>query len=275
MPFTAKVITAAEWGARTPKAETFPFKRTVPRYVIVHHTDNENPPNDPSSRTIEGALRFARNIQKSHMDENKWSDSGHNFLNTTGGFILEGRRGSLDAVKQGFSIQSAHAAQDPGKLANGNQSPGIENEGNFMTFQMGQKQWESLVELCASLCDSCKVSPTNIRGHRDFSNTDCPGDWLYSQLPRLRKQVADKLGLQFAPEELENDSQVVNLKFGSTGRKVIELQQRLREKGFNPGAIDGDFGENTESAVKAFQRSVGLKDDGIVGINTRTALGLS
>jgi hypothetical protein len=275
MPFTAKVITAAEWGARTPKAGTFPFKRTVPRYVIVHHTDNENPPNDPSSRTIEGALRFARNIQKSHMDENNWSDSGHNFLNTTGGFILEGRRGSLDAVKQGFSIQSAHAAKDPGKLANGNQSPGIENEGNFMTFQMGQKQWESLVELCASLCDSCKVSPTNIRGHRDFSNTDCPGDWLYSQLPRLRKQVADKLGLQFAPEELENDSQVVNLKFGSTGRKVIELQQRLRDKGFNPGAIDGDFGENTESAVKAFQRSVGLKDDGIVGINTRTKLELS
>jgi peptidoglycan hydrolase-like protein with peptidoglycan-binding domain len=91
----------------------------------------------------------------------------------------------------------------------------------------------------------------------------------------LRKQVADKLGLQFAPEELENDSQVVNLKFGSTGRKVIELQQRLRDKEFNPGAIDGDFGENTESAVKAFQRSVGLKDDGIVGINTRTALGLS
>jgi hypothetical protein len=57
----------------------------------------------------------------------------------------------------------------------------------------------------------------NIRGHRDFSNTDCPGDWLYSQLPRLRKQVADKLGLQFTPEELENSSPVVDLKFGSTG----------------------------------------------------------
>jgi hypothetical protein len=74
------------------------------------------------------------------MDERGCSDTGHNFLNTTGGFVLEGRPGSLDAVKKGFCIQSAHEKQHPEKLANGNQSPGIENEGNFMTFQIGQKQ---------------------------------------------------------------------------------------------------------------------------------------
>ncbi len=275
MPFTATVKTTSEWGARSPQAGTFPFRKTAPRYVIVHHTDNKNPPHDPSQESIEGAIRFARNIQKFHMDERGWSDSGHSFLNTTGGFILEGRHGSLDAVKKGFCIQSAHAAQDRGKLANGNQSPGIENEGNFMTFQMGQKQWDSLVELCASLCDSCKISPANIKGHRDFSNTDCPGDWLYSQLPRLRKEVTDKLALKLTTEELENDSQVVDLEFGSTGAEVIKLQQRLRDKGFNPGAIDGDYGENTQAAVKAFQRSVGLVDDGIVGKKTRAALGLT
>lgn len=275
MPFTAKVVTTAAWGARPPASGRFPFRRTNPLYVIVHHTDNQNPPNDPSRGTSEGAIELARNIQKFHMDVNGWSDSGHNFLNTTGGFILEGRHGSLDAVKQGDCIQSAHAAQDPGKLADGNESPGIENEGNFMTFQMGQKQWDSLVELCASLCDSCKISPLNIKGHRDFSQTDCPGDWLYNQLPRLRKQVADKLNLQFTPEEQENESPSVDLKFGSTGPAVIKLQQRLRDRGFNPGAVDGSFGENTEVAVKAFQRSVGLLDDGIVGINTRRELGLS
>ncbi len=275
MPFSAKVITTSEWGARPPKAGEFPFKKTVPLYVIVHNTENPNPPNDPSGGTLEGALSFAQNIQYCHMDENGWSDSGHNFLNTTGGFILEGRHGSLDAVKQGYSIQSAHAAQDPGKLANGNQSPGIENEGNFMTFHMVQKQWDSLVELCASLCDSCEISPLNIRGHRDFSDTDCPGDLLYNQMPHLRKQVADKLDLKFTPDELENDSPNVTLKLGSASPTVLRLQQRLLNKGFNPGAIDGAFGENTKAAVKAFQRSVGLKDDGIVGPKTRTTLGLS
>jgi len=65
------------------------------------------------------------------------------------------------------------------------------------------------------------------------------------------------------------------VKFGSTGSAVIKLQQRLRDLGFNPGAVDGVFSENTKAAVKAFQRSVGLKDDGIVGSNTRTKLGLS
>ncbi|MEG4517369.1 MULTISPECIES: N-acetylmuramoyl-L-alanine amidase [unclassified Microcoleus] len=275
MPFTAKIVTAEAWGARPPKSGTFPFHRTIPPYIIVHHTDNPNPPNDASKGTLEGAIQLARNIQNFHMDKRGWSDSGHNFLNTTGGLILEGRHGSVEAVKKGFCIQSAHAAQDPGKLANGNQSPGIENEGNFMTFPMSPKQWESLVELCVSLCDSCKISPLNIKGHRDFSNTDCPGDWLYGQLPRLRKQVADKLGMRFTPEQLENESQFVALSFGSTGPAVIKIQQRLRDLGFNPGAVDGLFGENTEAAVKAFQRSVGLEDDGRVGINTRTKLGLS
>ena len=77
MPFTAKVVTAAEGGARPPEPGIFPFQRTIPRYVIVHHTDNPNPPNDASRGTIEGALRLARNIQTSHMDERGWSDSGH------------------------------------------------------------------------------------------------------------------------------------------------------------------------------------------------------
>lgn len=37
MPFSAKVITTSEWGARPPKAGEFPFKKTVPLYVIVHN----------------------------------------------------------------------------------------------------------------------------------------------------------------------------------------------------------------------------------------------
>lgn len=98
---------------------------------------------------------------------------------------------------------------------------------------------------------------------------------LYSQLPRLRKEVTAKLALKLTPDELDNDSQVVDLKFGSTGAEVIKLQQKLHDKEFKPGAIDGDFGENTQAAVKAFQRSVGLEDDGIVGKKTRAALGLN
>jgi len=273
MPFTAKVIKTSEWGAQSPKAGASPFSITTPQYVIVHHTANNNPPNDPSQRTLDGAKQFARGIQKDHMNRG-FSDSGHNFLNTTGGFVLEGRHGSLEAVLKGRSVQSAHAAQDPGKLAGGNQSPGIENEGNFMTFQMEQKQWDSLVELCASLCSSCNISPANIRGHRDFSNTQCPGDWLYGQLPRLRQEVADKLGLQVTSANLSNNPTNQVLKLGSSGLEVIKLQRILIAQGFQPGAVDGIFGENTHVAVIAFQKAFNLTPDGIVGPKTRSALGM-
>jgi N-acetyl-anhydromuramyl-L-alanine amidase AmpD len=275
MPFTAKVITTDEWDAKPPVDGQCPFPITAPHYIVIHNTDTPNSDDAFSEGTLDGAKKLARNIQHWHMDDNGWSDSGHNFLNTTGGFILEGRHGTLNAVKQGHCLSSAHAARDGGKLAGGNHSPGIENEGNFMTFQMEKTQWDSLVELCASLCSSCKISPDNIKGHRDFSDTACPGDWLYGQLPRLRKAVTDKLDLALAEDELSNDRPVRTLKLGSKGEDVIQLQKALLAKGFKPGDADGLFGENTKSAVMAFQRSVKSKPiDGIVGPKTRSALKL-
>lgn len=62
---------------------------------------------------------------------------------------------------------------------------------------------------------------------------------------------------------------------GSRGSYVTDLQTRLKAQGFNPGAIDGNFGPNTKAAVMAFQKSKGLVQDGIVGVNTWTALGVN
>lgn len=59
---------------------------------------------------------------------------------------------------------------------------------------------------------------------------------------------------------------------GSSGTSVKELQQRLSALGYKVGTIDGIYGSNTESAVKAFQRDVGLSVDGLVGENTWKAL---
>lgn len=272
MPFTASVISADQWGARPPRNS--PFSRTTPRYVVIHHTATPNPPADLSESTLEGSKSFARTIQGWHMDNNGWSDSGHNFLNTTTGVVLEGRHGSLSAVKQGQCIQSAHAAQDPGKLAGGNQSPGIENEGTFTSNPMSKAQWDSLVELCASLCSSCSIPPANIRGHRDFSNTECPGDWLYGQLGKLRKEVSEILSSQMPSHVSSENANDAELEFGSNGLAVVVLQDRLRAKGFPAGASDGVFGDNTRNAVILFQKSVGLAPDGIVGKKTREALGL-
>lgn len=65
------------------------------------------------------------------------------------------------------------------------------------------------------------------------------------------------------------------LKEGSSGPLVKQLQQRLKEKGFDPGIIDGVFGLGTKAAVRAFQKANKLEADGIVGQQTWKALGMS
>jgi hypothetical protein len=59
------------------------------------------------------------------------------------------------------------------------------------------------------------------------------------------------------------------LRLGSNGPSVIELQRLLNGKGANPRlATDGDFGQKTDRAVRAFQQANGLTVDGVVGPNT-------
>lgn len=47
-----------------------------------------------------------------------------------------------------------------------------------------------------------------------------------------------------------------------TRQQVIDLQRQLKALGFEPGLADGIIGARTRTAIKAFQRSVGLPQDG-------------
>ncbi|MDD6050849.1 MAG: peptidoglycan-binding protein, partial [Clostridiales bacterium] len=62
------------------------------------------------------------------------------------------------------------------------------------------------------------------------------------------------------------------LKVGSKGDAVKKVQQRLKELGYYSYGCDGDFGERTATAVKAFQKMNGLTQDGVVGATTLTKL---
>lgn len=52
------------------------------------------------------------------------------------------------------------------------------------------------------------------------------------------------------------------------GPDVIEVQERLNELGFSTGGVDGIYGPLTARAVENFQKSRGIKADGIVGLVT-------
>ncbi len=53
---------------------------------------------------------------------------------------------------------------------------------------------------------------------------------------------------------------------------ITQIQKALRNKGLDPGAIDGIWGRNTIAAVRQFQMQQGLEVDGIVGPQTTAAL---
>jgi peptidoglycan hydrolase-like protein with peptidoglycan-binding domain len=75
------------------------------------------------------------------------------------------------------------------------------------------------------------------------------------------------LGVAIAPA-----SPSTAIRRGSSGGRVFALQERLAELGYYQGAIDGDFGAVTESALTAFQANNSLAADGVVGPSTEAAL---
>lgn len=70
-------------------------------------------------------------------------------------------------------------------------------------------------------------------------------------------------------------SEPVLSSYGSRGEEVRQIQRKLKSLGFYTGAVDGIYGTGTKKAVTAFQKSCGIKADGIAGPTTLLYLGLS
>lgn len=87
-------------------------------------------------------------------------------------------------------------------------------------------------------------------------------------------------------EKEENGLKTVNIELTVLSKKTKEsnprsqvrtLQRLLRELGVDgrtekPLAVDGSYGGNTEYAVRSFQKSKGLSEDGVCGRRTWSAL---
>ena len=70
------------------------------------------------------------------------------------------------------------------------------------------------------------------------------------------------------PDAIETVAYKKRLAYGSSGKNVKLLQQRLTDLGYYEGPVSGNFQGNTRNAVKAFQTQNGLKVDGVVGKKT-------
>lgn len=172
------------WGARAPSA---PVKilTAPPRKIIVHHTATAN----VSDHSQEHAFALARAMQTHQMDTQGWSDTGQHFTISRGAHVTEGRHHSLAALRDGTrQVESAHCA------GQNSVAIGIENEGTYTTESPPAEQYAALVGLCAHICRQYGLGADEIYGHRDFNSTLCPGDRLYALLPRLRRDVAGRIG---------------------------------------------------------------------------------
>lgn len=88
------------------------------------------------------------------------------------------------------------------------------------------------------------------------------------EAPPVPKELPDRPGLDII--EVTG-----TLQLGSSGAAVMALQKKLLALDFDPGPLDGIFGESTEAAVLSFQWSEDLLPDGIVGPKTLAALQLA
>ncbi len=67
----------------------------------------------------------------------------------------------------------------------------------------------------------------------------------------------------------------VSFKAGMSGASILELQKRLNQEGYlSKSAITGVFDTNTEQAVKLFQKTHFLEEDGVVGPRTKRKLNI-
>ena len=110
------------------------------------------------------------------------------------------------------------------------------------------------------------LGPSNITGAFDATTEQAVKD--FQQGAGL---TVDGIAGPLTWQALPADPNTPLLARGASGGVVTALQRGLKKystPATDPGAVDGDFGPNTEAAVKAYQQDRGIHVDGIVGDQT-------
>ena len=107
--------------------------------------------------------------------------------------------------------------------------------------------------------DAVDEAVRTFQQQRGISVDGIVGPQTFRHLEEARWSLGDRV-LAFTPGHLIR------------GDDVMDLQGRLTRMGFDCGRPDGIFGELTDSALREFQRNVGLEADGMCGFTTYWAL---
>ena len=156
---------------------------------------------------------------------------------------------------------------DKGQLKNGKRTDGKELKPGTAVFVWNEKKkryshvglyigggW--VIEAACAKDGVCRSKITNSK-------------WEYwGELKGVEYDAQDSGG---QPSEADQqDAAQPTIRRGSKGTAVKTAQKLLTEKGYKlpKYGADGDFGSETEAAVKQFQKDWGLEQDGVIGPDT-------
>lgn len=165
-----------------------------------------------------------------------------------------------------------------------------EGDGDSNKWYFTEETQESLVWLVSKLMDEYNISFDHVIRHYDVTGKICPnpyvknngknGNWTWDEFKANLKQYRKNGSITIpdrasAPVSVPTSSNTKTyLSKGDNGSAVKTMQTMLIACGYSCGksGADGDFGENTLTAVKAFQKASGLAVDGLYGTKSKAAL---
>lgn len=160
----------AEWRAQPPTNPLSPDP--LPWRITLHHTDGRY------TATLAESLEETFFIQDFHQNGRKWNDIAYHYIVDPSGNIIEAR--PLETL-------GAHTLNN--------------NEGNVGVALLGTyhapknnpttaAQRAAVGSLGRYLVRRFGIDPVSLKGHRDYKQTDCPGDLAYTKLAELRRAFA-------------------------------------------------------------------------------------
>ena len=150
--------------------------------LVIHHTGSE------VDRDFS-----AKEINDMHINGNHWSGIGYHFVVRKNGDIERGRpEWAIGAHAQGSNYHTL-GIHLSGEYHLGNAIP-------------PEAQLESTARLVAYLCEKydIQISRSNVVGHREVGESDCPGDRLFALLPKIVNRAKEiTLGITNSMEDIE------------------------------------------------------------------------
>lgn len=201
--YVPSVISRAGWGANERlRNGCVPTIRPTTKVIVVHHTAGSN------NYTAAQSASIIRGIYAYDTGTLGWCDVAYNMIVDKYGQRFEGRFGGLNKTVQGAHADSFNQA-----------TFGISILGNYDTTSVPAAGMTALKQGIAMRLSQFYIKPygqttlyseyngttskypkgsaylaNNIAGHRDSSNTACPGRYLYPRLNELRDGAAALAG---------------------------------------------------------------------------------